>query len=968
MELIVGICGLSETIYRGSGTVQPQGMVALYPVLYDSFFLLEPTMTISPRRLLWLPVIVLLTACAGNQVQEHDSPASLIQTEITDITKSPNDTRDYRYLQLANGLQVVLISDDKADKAAAALTVFRGSYDDPADRLGLAHFLEHMLFIGTEKYPEPDGYFNFVQSHGGSSNAYTATDHTNYFFDIQPSAFREGLDRFAHFFISPLFSKEYAEREKNAVHSEYQLQIKEDSWRSFATQKAAANPAHPISKFNIGTLDTLAGDVHGALLTFFETNYSANQMSLVVLSNESLDEMQPWVTELFSGIENRQLAPVVRTEPAFLPSQLPATLRHDKVRDEYDVSYTFAMPSIRTLYRQKPTQYMANLIGHEGVGSLHERLIDLGWINSLSAGESEIDANNSVLTVSINLTDEGRHHIPAISGYLFGYLELLRKQEVDRWRFDEQARVAELAFRFREKTSAINAVRGIAPALAYYPPRDVLIAPYLMESFDPSLIRRYLGYLRPDNVVVTISSPDYQGSKTEPWFGVSYDLVQGSIEVEQVDTSGLTLPDPNPFVPESLDLVATAVETPTAAISSSEAVIYASTDTEFGVPRAVMHISLRTDGGLIALDDVAAAQLYGLLVQDDLNALAYPALLAGVSYQIATPPRGFRVSIGGYQDKQLVLLDEVLTRLTSLAINKDRFVVMKAELLKEMANASLGKPYLQSYQRLQDLMISSNWTPEELIEATNKITVDSLTRWRDQKLSKVNLQAMIHGNITSQRAVEVKQLVEKHLLLGEVSVGEPLVAPVVGANSQVLDIDHNDAAMVLYVQDNSSDFANRAKSALLTHIISPGYFSSLRTEQQLGYAVFAVNTLLRERGGMSFVIQSPVAGPDILRSRTLDFMEAQQARLAEMSAEEFGANKGGLITKLTQRDKNLAQRAGRFWSDLDRGVLSFDSNQQIAREVAALTREELVSFLAEVNDKLRASYVMVSSDGRFAAE
>ena len=154
-------------------------------------------------RLFWAPVALFLVSCESTQVAENSSSKPLI-TSVQQIEKSPNDTRDYRYLELTNGLKVVLISDQKADKAAASLTAFRGSFHDPSERLGLAHFLEHMLFIGTEKYPEPDGYFSFVQAHGGSSNAYTAPDHTNYFFDIQPEAFHEGLDRFAQFFISPL--------------------------------------------------------------------------------------------------------------------------------------------------------------------------------------------------------------------------------------------------------------------------------------------------------------------------------------------------------------------------------------------------------------------------------------------------------------------------------------------------------------------------------------------------------------------------------------------------------------------------------------------------------------------------------------------------------------------------------------------------------------------------------------------
>lgn len=64
---------------------------------------------------------------------------------------SPNDHRQYQYLVLDNALRVLLVSDPQASQAAASMAVNVGHFDDPAQRLGMAHFLEHMLFLGTEK-------------------------------------------------------------------------------------------------------------------------------------------------------------------------------------------------------------------------------------------------------------------------------------------------------------------------------------------------------------------------------------------------------------------------------------------------------------------------------------------------------------------------------------------------------------------------------------------------------------------------------------------------------------------------------------------------------------------------------------------------------------------------------------------------------------------------------------------------
>jgi len=139
-----------------------------------------------------------------------NAPSAAVATDSRIIT-SDNDRRAYRYVELPNQLRVLLISSPAIDKAAAALDVNVGSRQDPVDRQGLAHFLEHMLFLGTDKYPDADAYQDFISAHGGSHNAFTAFEHTNYFFDIDATQLEPALDRFSRFFVAPLFSADYVD-------------------------------------------------------------------------------------------------------------------------------------------------------------------------------------------------------------------------------------------------------------------------------------------------------------------------------------------------------------------------------------------------------------------------------------------------------------------------------------------------------------------------------------------------------------------------------------------------------------------------------------------------------------------------------------------------------------------------------------------------------------------------------------
>jgi len=110
-----------------------------------------------------------------------------------------------------------------------------------------------MLFLGTEKYPDEQEFINFITKNGGKHNAFTSTEDTNYYFQTTTSTFNEALDRFAQFFIKPLFHADSTDREMEAIHSEHSKNLQSDSWRSAGLLSSTANPAHPFSNFGTGT-------------------------------------------------------------------------------------------------------------------------------------------------------------------------------------------------------------------------------------------------------------------------------------------------------------------------------------------------------------------------------------------------------------------------------------------------------------------------------------------------------------------------------------------------------------------------------------------------------------------------------------------------------------------------------------------------------------------------------------------
>ena len=100
------------------------------------------------------------------------------------VRTKPLDERQFRAIELDNKLRVLLVSDPSSSRSAAAMDVKVGAFSDPREVPGLAHFCEHMSFLGTKKFPKEDEFSSYLSSHGGSSNAYTDSEDTVYYFDV----------------------------------------------------------------------------------------------------------------------------------------------------------------------------------------------------------------------------------------------------------------------------------------------------------------------------------------------------------------------------------------------------------------------------------------------------------------------------------------------------------------------------------------------------------------------------------------------------------------------------------------------------------------------------------------------------------------------------------------------------------------------------------------------------------------
>jgi insulysin len=225
------------------------------------------------------------------------------------------DQRPQRLIKLRNGLICLLISDTESLTAAAAMTVGCGQMDDPPEVQGLAHFLEHMVFLGSAKFPQEDELDRLCAKHNGHTNAFTAMHSTTFYFQLSNEGLERSLEIFSGFFECPTFNESCSDREMKAVDSENNNNLQSDTHREYQLTRSTGTPGHPWSMFGTGNYETLHDlpqqsgvSITEHLLAFHRLHYSALNMRLAVVGRNDLQQLQQWVEVNFSNIPSRAVA------------------------------------------------------------------------------------------------------------------------------------------------------------------------------------------------------------------------------------------------------------------------------------------------------------------------------------------------------------------------------------------------------------------------------------------------------------------------------------------------------------------------------------------------------------------------------------------------------------------------------------------------------------------------------------
>ncbi|KAJ9089927.1 metalloprotease [Entomophthora muscae] len=886
---------------------------------------------LSAKCILWILVQVVV---GQDKYQPARTDKYEYQELVTPIAKSANDEREYLGLVLSNKMKVLLISDPTTDLAAAALDVAVGSMADPEFMPGLAHFCEHLLFMGNKKYPKTNSYFEHLKSNGGEANAYTSYDHTNYFFSVNYDSLESTLDRFSQFFISPLFSAESVEKEVNAVNSEHQKNIQSDMWRIDQVQKYTLNQSHPFSHFSTGTYDTLYKipkskgiDPRQEIIKYYNKYYSANQMRLVVLGRESLDQLKNMTVSKFSNVRNSKIPrPSIPFSP-FSKDDLGVEIDINPVENSQKLIMQFPLPSQAKFYREKPSHLLSHFLGHESTGSIMEYLKEVGWATSISTGLSEENINFSMLDVGVELTPLGLENKDTIVQLVLEYAKLAKENGITKNYFDEMASINEIKFRFQERMDPSTYTSALAGAMQNPSPLSkTLSSPYLMTRFAPELMQKMFGYITQDNLRLSVVAKIPDAQLKEPWYGTKYSIKK----LPQLKPTGikLQLPPPNTYIPNNFDLTDTNPQMQMLRNNSQAILWYAGNPTK--TPKVNIYMLLKNNMASRSPDLKVKMDLMAGIVEMQLNAFGYNARLAGLTYSIVSTANGLVLTFSGYNQKMEPFISDVLNRIKEIELSESAFKVYKAKRIQDIENAQFDMPAAQGLQLTKIAMVESTWTREMQLSALPTISYPQLSEFTKHLLGSAKLEMLVVGNLDRHSANRIMDVSLKTLRL--TSPADDLLHPTRSivppesnfvAEMHLKNKDEPNSANVFYLDMHDyTDLVSRTSTQLLGKMLSEPAFDQLRTKEQLGYIANARMAEMNSRGGLIIYIQSE-RDPTYLESRIENMLQNFQQSVEKMPEEEFQHQVKALKSSIFDKQRNLQETAEFHWETIHSGFYDF---------------------------------------------
>lgn len=829
--------------------------------------------------------------------------------------------KSYKY-RLSNGLSVYIVHDPKLEESGTALSVQAGSWDDPASMHGMAHFAEHMLFLGSKSYPEEGGYHSFIQNHGGQQNAYTMPDRTVYFMTCSNNAFLEGLDRFCDQIANPLFFKEVADREKHAIEEELQQKKNHDGYLSYLILCLMSQNNHDARKFHIGNLQTLKDVSSTELQEWWKEHYKAPGMSLVVFSPLPVYKIKKTISHRLLTLSPKARK-VPDREPMWTEDTASKRIIFPSSDDSFRVLLSWPLAKLRGGFYAPKTTWIAEVLNHNEPGGFPHLLRQLEWAHHVEAG-TLVTGKQGLFIVELDLTPLGYENRDIILQRIYELMsDLTQAEEIPEHLYQEHYRSAVLNYTYKGKSALFNQLANIADALTdepieTFPDRTILPNKHALTSLTKHL-RHILKqpFVEIDTIPKSyiekhkISLDQQHPYLKDFFFNLTIDDAQKYQKSDKQFTKLKLFPTPNTYIPKEDPPIHRIIplneqkesKPPQTLVNNKQLTLYYTEDNSFGGAQSFYNFRIYTPSTDNSLHSLVLTELWLEWLSLHHQTQLGKAEDAGFHISFRPAFKCIELSISGWTSGIQTITQDLLKLIQNGYDESSSFTQIRDRLTLIYQNNLASNPIERAFEHIASHIVSKRYTTEEKLDTLQALEPHDLVDFCSAFFTSVHLDANILTPLSPAQVIKQAQTWRNLFPASSITRPEHLdfkMNPLRNGLTIKTDTLKNGNAFIYLLDHGSINDENLFLALLvLSGDISSAYYTDLRTQKQMGYIVNACTTDLYGQTVSYFYSQSSQYTPEQLQRATEDFLSNYIQNLCKkVNEENFLQMKASLLDKL----------------------------------------------------------------------
>jgi len=718
--------------------------------------------------------------------------------------------------------------------SGAAMTVGSGINKEGKDIYGLAHYCEHMLFLGSKKYNNATYFVDFITQHNGKFNGFTDFETTGFFFKINTDQFRHGLEIFSRFFIDPLFSAEYVVKEVNSVNSEYERNIQLDSKRKEMVLRDSADPDALFHRFSTGNTKTLLNytidhhiDIRERVLEYYNLQYRPDNMKLIVYGNQPIDSSKKLVDEMFKDMKKREdpYEPQKLGKWTKMPwemNNIGKLILFKTINNHQEIDINFMLDDMFDKIPQNPALYFKFLLNYRGKGSLNDILRSKGLVAGIKTHLRRTHKGFSFFKISGYITRYGIKNLDKVLSVIMRYVKYVREKALDEKLYNYAKKVFNLSFFFNNKKLKLTSfLKSMCNIVWKYDKKHYFTQHKILPEYNEMALKDFGKKLTLKNAVVMVGNKEFNNeltkgysllleenihdknedeilNKKDPFYFTQYgvynikkDFISNlKKEDKEFNRLGLKLYEHKKKLPKNISLIKNCPKKsrkgcvakfksdsmdlqPKKIYSNSFYEIWYKQDKSFLVAKTNIFIKFIFNNSVTDSKFAAKIRLLIFAINHNLRNFFHQESLRQTSFHLNANSNGFSVKILGYTETIISAAKSFFNNFMKLKFNEGEFELIKDEMKNQLKSQLNLVPALRAYVNFFRLILKDYVQYQSIIDELESLSIADFDSFIKSLFNEMFIKVFFHGTIKAEVSIESFKQIFSHL---EKSIKKPITS------------------------------------------------------------------------------------------------------------------------------------------------------------------------------------------------